>query len=144
MAGFSLHAVCSGVPAGHTGGCVPEGEKTIGLELSVQSGWDPPEVVAFPLGSAGCLLGSYKGFNELRELGLISRFSRKPSFSTTLMHEEPVSGNLALQAIRMTGGVALAASDDEVRRAMGILGETGCVHFLENSRCPLPTRFENP
>ena len=130
-----------------------EGEKTIGLELSVQSGWDPPEVVAFPLGSAGCLLGSYKGFKELRELGLISRiprlvgvqfdacapiatafakgdagisrFSRKPSFSTTLMHEEPVSGNLALQAIRETGGVALAASDDEVRRAMGILGEAG-------------------
>ena len=55
----------------------------------------------------------------------ISRFTRKPSFSTTLMHEEPVSGNLALQAIRETGGVALAASDDEVRRAMGILGETG-------------------
>lgn len=129
-----------------------EGEKTIALELSVQSGWDPPDVVAFPLGSAGCLLGSYKGFRELRELGLISRipklvgvqfeacapiatafakadarisrFTRKPSFSTTLMHEEPVAGNLALQAIRETDGVALSASDDDVRRSMGILGAT--------------------
>jgi threonine synthase len=129
-----------------------EGEKTIGLELSLQSGWDPPEVAVFPLGSAGCLLGSYKAFRELRELGLISRiprligvqfdacapiatafaegrprisrFARKPSFSTTLMHEEPVSGNLALRAIRETGGAALAVSDDEVRRAMGIFGET--------------------
>ena len=129
-----------------------EGEKTIGLEISVQTGWDPPEVAAFPLGSGGCLLGSYKGFRELRELGCISRiprlvgvqfdacapvasafaegrgrisrFARKPSFSTTLMHEEPVAGNLTLQAIRETGGAALAASDEEVRRAMGILGET--------------------
>jgi len=40
------------------------------------------------------------------------------------MHEEPVSGNLTLQAIRETGGMALAASDDEVRQAMGILGES--------------------
>ena len=129
-----------------------EGEKTIGLEISLQSGWDPPEVVAFPLGSAGCLLGSYKAFRELLDLGFIpriprlvgvqfeacapiatafakghariSRFARQPSFSTTLMHEEPVAGNLALRAIRETDGVALSASDDDVRRSMGILGET--------------------
>lgn len=129
-----------------------EGEKTIGLEIALQSAWDPPEVVAFPLGSAGCLLGSYKAFRELHELGFIarvprlvgvqfdacapiatafangdariSRFSRKPSFSTTLMHEEPVAGNLALQAIRETQGIALSATDDDVRRSMGILGET--------------------
>ena len=31
---------------------VLEGEKTISYELAIQSGWDPPEAVAFPLGSA--------------------------------------------------------------------------------------------
>jgi len=130
-----------------------EGEKTIAYELAIQCGWDPPDAVVFPLGSAACVVASYKGFQELAALGCIgkmprligvqfsacapiaaafaagqtqvARFQRTPSFSSTLMHEKPFAGELALRIFRETGGIATAATDDEVRAAMGLLGQGG-------------------
>jgi threonine synthase len=126
-----------------------EGEKTIAYEIAIAYGWKVPDKVFLPLGHAGCVIAPWKGFRELLELGLIERmpqlvgvqfdacspiadafergasdiqpFRRRPSFSTTLMHENPISGALALRAIRDSGGAAMAASDDEVREAMRLL-----------------------
>jgi threonine synthase len=128
-----------------------EGEKTIAYEVAAQSAWRAPDCMVFPLGNAACLVAAHKGFAELHALGLIDRlprlvgvqfeacapiaaafaagagdihrFVRAPSFSTTLMHEAPLAGKLALQILRETGGSALAVSDDEVRRAMRLLAE---------------------
>jgi len=128
-----------------------EGEKTIAYEIAIASGWDVPDKIFLPLGHAGCVIAPWKGFRELLDLGLIERmpqligvqfdacrpiaeafergaddirpFHRQPSFSTTLMHENPISGSLALRAIRDSGGAAIAASDDEVREAMRLLAQ---------------------
>src|SRR5215471_15145056 len=46
-----------------------EGKKTMGLELAEQSGWRLPDVVLYPTGGGTGLIGMWKAFAELRELG---------------------------------------------------------------------------
>lgn len=48
-----------------------EGKKTMGLELAEQLGWSLPDVILYPTGGGTGLLGMWKAFDELQELGLI-------------------------------------------------------------------------
>ncbi len=49
-----------------------EGKKTMGLEIAEQFGWKMPDVLLYPAGGGVGLIGIYKAFNELKELGWIS------------------------------------------------------------------------
>jgi threonine synthase len=46
-----------------------EGKKTMGLELAEQTGWRLPDVILYPTGGGTGLIGMWKAFKELRELG---------------------------------------------------------------------------
>ncbi len=46
-----------------------EGKKTMGLELVEQLGWRLPDVILYPTGGGTGLIGMWKAFQELRELG---------------------------------------------------------------------------
>jgi threonine synthase len=46
-----------------------EGKKTMGLELAEQFSWVPPDVILYPTGGGTGLIGMWKAFQELRELG---------------------------------------------------------------------------
>ncbi|HYT89815.1 MAG TPA: threonine synthase [Gemmataceae bacterium] len=46
-----------------------EGKKTMGLELAEQLGWRLPNVILYPTGGGTGLIGMWKAFMELRELG---------------------------------------------------------------------------
>ena len=46
-----------------------EGKKTMGLELAEQFGWSLPEVIMYPTGGGTGLIGMWKAFGELGELG---------------------------------------------------------------------------
>lgn len=46
-----------------------EGKKTMGLELAEQFEWRLPDVILYPTGGGTGLIGMWKGFGELRELG---------------------------------------------------------------------------
>ncbi len=46
-----------------------EGKKTMGLELAEQLKWKLPDVILYPTGGGTGLIGMWKAFNELRELG---------------------------------------------------------------------------
>ncbi|OAI40746.1 threonine synthase [Planctomycetaceae bacterium SCGC AG-212-D15] len=46
-----------------------EGKKTMGLELAEQLGWQLPDVILYPTGGGTGLIGMWKAFQELRELG---------------------------------------------------------------------------
>src|SRR5262249_25465988 len=46
-----------------------EGKKTMGLELAEQLGWRLPDVILYPTGGGTGLIGMWKAFQELRELG---------------------------------------------------------------------------
>ena len=48
-----------------------EGKKTMGLELAEQLGWRMPDVLFYPTGGGVGLIGIWKAFNELLELGWI-------------------------------------------------------------------------
>ena len=48
-----------------------EGKKTMGLELAEQLNWDLPDVIFYPTGGGTGLIGMWKAFLELRELGWI-------------------------------------------------------------------------
>lgn len=48
-----------------------EGKKTMGLELAEQLGWEVPDVIFYPTGGGTGLIGMWKGFRELKEIGLI-------------------------------------------------------------------------
>ena len=49
-----------------------EGKKTMGLELAEQFGWSLPDVIFYPTGGGTGLIGMWKAFAELREIGWLS------------------------------------------------------------------------
>src|SRR5262249_8553429 len=49
--------------------CRLEGKKTMGLELAEQLGWRLPDVILYPTGGGTGLIGMWKAFAELAELG---------------------------------------------------------------------------
>jgi threonine synthase len=50
-----------------------EGKKTMGLELAEQLGWRLPNVILYPTGGGTGLIGMWKAFHELLELGWVQR-----------------------------------------------------------------------
>jgi threonine synthase len=49
-----------------------EGKKTMGLELAIQLQWRLPQVVFYPTGGGTGLIGMWKAWQELKELGWVS------------------------------------------------------------------------
>src|SRR5665213_618791 len=49
-----------------------EGKKTMGLEIAEQLGWQMPDVIVYPIGGGVGLIGIWKAFCELREMGWVS------------------------------------------------------------------------
>ena len=48
-----------------------EGKKTMGLELAEQLGWQVPDVILYPTGGGTGLIGMWKAFAEMEQLGWI-------------------------------------------------------------------------
>ena len=53
-----------------------EGKKTMGLELAEQLGWKLPDAIFYPTGGGTGLIGMWKAFSELMDIGWLD--SRKP------------------------------------------------------------------
>lgn len=49
-----------------------EGKKTMGLELADQLGWKVPDVIFYPTGGGTGLIGMWKAFNELTQMGWLT------------------------------------------------------------------------
>ncbi len=130
-----------------------EGKKTMGLEIAMQLGWKMPDAIVYPTGGGTGIIGMYKGFQELLELGWIEGKPPKfiavqasgcqpivkafnegketaepwPNAATIadgLRVPGPFADYLILQAIRETGGTALAVEDNEMVDAMYELAAT--------------------
>jgi threonine synthase len=124
-----------------------EGKKTLGYEIAEQLGWTLPEVILYPTGGGTGLIGMWKAFEELEQLGLIAP-GRKPrmvavqadgcapiveaferhaakatpwvgarTYASGLRVPSPLGDLLILQALRESGGTAIAVSDDEMAKA---------------------------
>jgi threonine synthase len=123
-----------------------EGKKTIALEFVEQMGWRTPDVVVYPTGGGVGLIGIHKALGELRETGLIQgplprlvaaqAVGCAPvvrAYDAGADHCEawvgahtaafginvpkPLGDRLILDAIRETGGTAVAIDDDVALRA---------------------------
>jgi threonine synthase len=129
-----------------------EGKKTMGFELAEQLEWKLPDVIVYPTGGGVGLIGMWKAFAELREIGWISQ-DDKPrfvaaqatgcapivrAFEAGLSESEPwpdpqtfaaglrvpkaLGDFLVLRALRESAGIALAVTDDEMRDMMRLVG----------------------
>jgi threonine synthase len=130
-----------------------EGKKTMGYELAEQMGWTVPDVIIYPTGGGTGLIGMWKAFGELEELGWIG--DKRPrmvtvqstgcapmvkAFREGAEFAEPWQGAktladglrvpaavgdfLILRALRESGGTAIAVSDREIMEAAQVLGRT--------------------
>jgi threonine synthase len=120
-----------------------EGKKTIGLEIVEQLGWQVPDVIMCPVGGGVGVIGIYKALLELRQLGwigadlprlvavqaagcapVVRAFQRDEpqtepwagaaTIAFGLTVPAPLGGALVLEAIRATGGTAIAVTDAEL------------------------------
>jgi len=120
-----------------------EGKKTMGYEIAEQLGWRQPDVILYPAGGGVGLIGIHKAMLEMRELGWIGdKLPRlvavqstgcKPivdAFDAGLDESTLVEGThtlafginvpkalgdfLVLQAVRESGGTAVAVTDEEI------------------------------
>jgi threonine synthase len=55
-----------------------EGKKTMGLELAEQLGWTLPDVIMYPTGGGTGLIGMWKAFDELEQIGWLPKGGKRP------------------------------------------------------------------
>ncbi len=55
-----------------------EGKKTMGYELAEQLGWTVPDVIIYPAGGGTGIIGMWKAFQEMEQLGWVGQ--KKPRF----------------------------------------------------------------
>ena len=120
-----------------------EGKKTMGYELVEQLGWTYPDAVFYPTGGGVGLIGMWKAFEEMEELGWVT--GRRPrmvaiqaagcapvarafeqgetvsrmwenarTFAAGLRVPKPYGDALILEIVRESGGTVVAVTDDEI------------------------------
>jgi threonine synthase len=120
-----------------------EGKKTMGYEVAEQLDWQLPDAIFYPAGGGVGLIGMWKAFAEMETLGWIGskrpkmiavqaegcqpvvrafeRGENKTEFFTNahtlasgLRVPKPLGDALMLDAIRSSGGTAIAVSDSDM------------------------------
>ena len=120
-----------------------EGKKTMGYELAEQFGWRLPDAVFYPCGGGVGLIGMWKAFSELEELGWIGlerpkmvavqaagcapitrafeKVAETSEFwkgahtvASGLRVPKALGDFLILRALRESGGTAISVSDEEM------------------------------
>jgi len=149
---LGFHPVSNLTEASHTGHAYgTEGYKTLAYELFIQLGRVVPAVVLVPTGYGELAYGVWKGFVELKLLGLTQDLPRivvceaasygvhhralaagRPAFSfraneptTALSIAIEVGGHRAVAAVQRSGGEALLVSDEEMRAAQEVMAREG-------------------
>jgi threonine synthase len=128
-----------------------EGKKTLGYELAEQLDWQLPDVIVYPTGGGTGLIGMWKAFDEMEQLGWIGRKRPRmvtvqasgcapivrafeqgkrfadefPNAATTasgLRVPRAIGDFLILDALRASGGTAVAVSDEALIAATREIG----------------------
>jgi threonine synthase len=125
-----------------------EGKKTMGYELVEQLGWEYPDAVFYPTGGGVGLIGMWKAFAELEELGWV-RPGKRPrmiavqasgcapvarafeqgatvsqmwqnasTFAAGLRVPKPYGDSIMLEILQESGGVALALTDEKILESL--------------------------
>ena len=123
-----------------------EGKKTMGYEVAEQLGWKLPQGIIYPTGGGVGLLGMWKAFDELEQLGFIGperphmiaiqaagcapvvkawdegrpsveMWTNASTIAAGLRVPKPYADYLILDILKNSGGLALAATDAEILEA---------------------------
>jgi threonine synthase len=140
-----------------------EGQKTLAFEVCEALG-DAPDALVLPVGNAGNISAIWKGFNEWKRLGRISRLPRmiavqagkaaplvrawrektevRPianpeTLATAIRIGAPVNWRKALAALRDSGGEAGTVTDEEILEAQQILARTEGLFVEPASAAPI-------
>ncbi len=136
-----------------------EGKKTMGLELAEQLDWLLPDVILYPTGGGTGLIGMWKGFQELRELGwlesermprmvavqsdgccpIVRAFEQGERFAEPFEDAATIAGGLRVPAavgdfmmldvIRESDGCAVAVSEERLTEWMRLGTEAEGISF---------------
>jgi threonine synthase len=144
-----------------------EGKKTLGYELAEQLDWILPDVIIYPTGGGTGLIGMWKAFEEMEALGWIGskrprmvsvqssgcapivrafdegkRFAEEfPDAATVasgLRVPRAIGDFLILDALRASGGMALAVSDEELLAAVLEIGASEGLFVAPEGAACLP------
>ncbi|MCW5949808.1 MAG: threonine synthase [Pyrinomonadaceae bacterium] len=142
-----------------------EGKKTMGYELAEQLGWELPDVILYPTGGGTGLIGMWKAFDEMEQMGWIgpkrprmisvqsatcapivrayeqgerfaAEFENASTVASGLRVPKAIGDFLILDAVRASGGTAIAVTDDELTKAVAEIGAaTGIFAAPEGAAC---------
>jgi len=142
-----------------------EGKKTMGYELAEQLEWKLPDVIIYPTGGGTGLIGMWKAFDEMQQMGWIGskrprmvtvqsstcapivrafesgerfadEFENASTVASGLRVPKAIGDFLILDAIRGSGGTAIAVTDEELMAAVAEIGAaTGIFAAPEGAAC---------
>jgi len=144
-----------------------EGKKTMGYELAEQFDWQLPDVIIYPTGGGTGLIGMWKAFDEMEQMGWIGakrprmatvqaagcapivrafeegkRFADEfPNAHTTasgLRVPRAIGDFLILDALRASGGAAIAVTDEELLEATREIGAAEGIFCAPEGAACLP------
>lgn len=103
-----------------------EGKKTLGFELAETFGWQLPDVIIYPTHSGAGLIGMWKAFEELEQIGLISparprMVSVQPTRAPNL---QPMAARLVQNIIQQSQGTTQKVTDEEMLACQRDLART--------------------
>ena len=124
-----------------------EGKKTMGYEVAEQLDWKLPDAIIYPTGGGVGMIGMWKAFDEMQQLGWIGSerpkmitvqaagcapivkaweegksasemWSGAETFAAGLRVPKAYADYLILDILKQSGGAAVSATDDEILSAV--------------------------
>ena len=128
-----------------------EGKKTMGYEIAEQLDWDLPDVIIYPTGGGTGIVGMWKAFQEMEDLGWISKkrpkmfavqsedcapivrafelgqefadpWENAKTLASGIRVPSAIGDYLILNSLRESGGGAITVSDEEILAMMRVVG----------------------
>lgn len=120
-----------------------EGKKTMGYELVEQLGWTYPDAVSYPTGGGVGLIGMWKAFDEMEQMGWVrgrrpkmiavqaagcapvakawkegataaKMFENAATFAAGLRVPKPYADGIILEIVKESGGTVVEVSDEAI------------------------------
>ena len=128
-----------------------EGKKTMGYEIAEQLDWDLPDVIIYPTGGGTGIVGMWKAFQEMEDLGWISKkrpkmfavqsedcapivrafelgqefadpWENAKTLASGIRVPSAIGDYLILNSLRESEGGAITVSDEEILAMMRVVG----------------------
>ena len=144
-----------------------EGKKTLGYELAEQCEWRLPDVIVYPTGGGTGLIGMWKAFEEMEQMGWIGskrprmvtvqasgcapivrafnegkrfadEFPNAATVASGLRVPRAIGDFLIIDALRESGGTAVAVTDAELVAAVAEIGAAEGVFCAPEGAACLP------